>query len=84
MRVIIPEKIYIYELNQYVTNISGATTYLDGTAVQQLEPTFLNENGTIKPDRSIRIIATLQLYKLKTCHYKDSPKSLQNPCVSFT
>lgn len=26
---------------------------LDGTAVQQLEPSFLNENGPIKPDRSV-------------------------------
>ena len=25
---------------------------LDGTAVQQPEPSFLNENGPIKPDRS--------------------------------
>jgi len=27
MGVIIPEKMDIYELNQYVMNISGATTY---------------------------------------------------------
>ena len=28
------------------------STYLDGKAVQQPEPSFLNENGPIKPDRS--------------------------------
>ena len=29
---------------------------LDGTAVQQPEPSFLNENGPIKPDRSILLL----------------------------
>ena len=28
------------------------STYLDGTAVQQPEPKFLNENGPIKPNKS--------------------------------
>ena len=32
---------------------------LDGTAVQQPEPTFLNENGPIKPDRSQHCINRL-------------------------
>ena len=47
MGVIIPEKIYIHQLNQYVTNISGTTKEMDN-ADSKLEMTlsrFLIEFG---------------------------------------
>ena len=37
---------------------------LDGTAVQQPEPSFLNENGPIKPDRSTEYQKVFSEYKL--------------------
>jgi hypothetical protein len=37
------------------------STYLDGKVAQQPEPSFLNENGPIKPDRSLKPIAKVVL-----------------------